>query len=510
MKRISMWMLAAILICGTSVVTSCSNEDIPDVVETEEKTEFHPHAISMEEALLSLQKFLDDTSEEATTRAAARKIGDVFAVKYEKVATRAALSEDFDCENLLYVANFENERGFAVLAADDRIENEILAVTEKGSLSNKDMDSAMESLFCEERPVVKGYPLTGDGFFTVDEYPGELFMNPNTVSLYVPEENDTLVGNFDETDDEDVTRANPDSPEGLRGRMVGALCLAYTIDHIIDDDGRIIGGGGGGGSSTRTETLESWATEKFTPSLLATYKYWKQSSPFNDLCPERRKFVLLGDKKKAAAGCFPLAISKIMTHFENPNRFTYNGYTVDWAQLKTNFNSTVGLKSAAALLRGVGVSCDSWYFYQGTFTFPNKATSYMRFIGYNNAHSRNYSFSRVTEMIDKGCPLIIYGVPGINIFNSHAWNIDGYKVKVKTTTTRTYVGNSLQNETTRTESLQMVHCDFGWEGAYNGYYVSGVFDSRDSRTEFDSNAYNQSKKRKYNTLMKVITYDKPI
>lgn len=201
MKRISMWMLAAILICGTSVVTSCSNEDIPDVVETEGKTELHPHAISMEEALLSLQKFLDDTSEEATTRAAARKIGDVFAVKYEKVATRAALSEDFDCENLLYVANFENERGFAVLAADDRIENEILAVTEKGSLSNKDMDSAMESLFCEERPVVKGYPLTGDGFFTVDEYPGELFMNPNTVSLSVPEENDTLVGNFDETDD---------------------------------------------------------------------------------------------------------------------------------------------------------------------------------------------------------------------------------------------------------------------------------------------------------------------
>lgn len=134
----------------------------------------------------------------------------------------------------------------------------------------------------------------------------------------------------------------------------------------------------------------------------------------------------------------------------------------------------------------------------------------MRFIGYDNAHSYSYSFPRVIEMIDKGCPLIIYGVPGINIFNSHAWNIDGYKVKVKTTTTRTYVGNSLQNETTRTEPLQMVHCDFGWGGPYNGYYVSGVFNSKDSRTEFDNSADAQRKQKKYNTLVKIITYNKPM
>lgn len=507
------YMMSFALITISLFGVSCSSENMTEEMSCLDKDEKKSisHAISMEQALMSLQFFLNDSTEDRTRSSIKdRKIKDVFAVKYETEATRGTLYEDLDCENLLYIANFEGEQGFAVLAADDRIKHEILAVTEEGTLSNEDMDSAMENLLCEERPIIEGYPLTGDGFFTVNDYPDEVFMNPNTVSLYDPDEDDSLVGNFDETDDEDITRAmaaNSTSIEGNRGRMVGAMCLAYTMEQIIiDDDGRI----GGGNSSSRTEVTTAWSTEKIVYPLLGSYRSWNQSSPFNDFYPQKRKYLFFGKKRNAPAGCFPLAIAKIITHFERPNTFKYNGVAVNWNQLKTNLWSEIGKKSAASLLRGISSGCSSWYFYAGTFTFPGRATSYMRFVGYNDAHSYNYSFPRVTEMIDKGCPLIIYGVPGINIFNSHAWNIDGYKIKVKTTTIKTYVGNTLQRETTRTEPIHMVHCDFGWGGPYNGYYVSGVFNSNDSRTEFDNNSYNQSKKKKYNTLVKIIKYDKPM
>lgn len=234
-----------------------------------------------------------------------------------------------------------------------------------------------------------------------------------------------------------------------------------------------------------------------------------QNSPFNDLYSNRRKYLFFGHKRHAPAGCFPLAVSKLLTYFEYPKIFRYNGYTVDWKELKKSFLSDIGKVSAAHLLRAVSSACDSWYFYTGTFTFPHKVTSFMRYIGLNNAHSHSYSFDRVTEMIDIGCPLIIYSVPGINVFKSHSWNIDGYKIKERTVTTNTYIGATLDKSTSVTETCDMVHCDFGWAGKCNGYYVSGIFKLNDSNVEHDPGT-PYSGKTNYNNLIKVITYDKPL
>lgn len=300
-----------------------------------------------------------------------------------------------------------------------------------------------------------------------------------------------------------------------------SLCVSYAINEIREherleyfqpvQDDMIIGGGSGGGSSStpRTETSTSiWSVKESVSPILSKFVGWHQRSPFNDLYPKKRKYIIFGTKRNAPAGCFPLAIAKILTHFEYPNRYTYNGYTVNWAELKNSYNSTVGKQSAAHLLKGISSGCDSWYFYAGTFTFPSEATSYMRFIGLNNAHSYNYSFDRVTGMIDKGCPLIIYSVPGINVFKSHSWNIDGYKIKERTITTKTYIGNTLQDTKTKTETCKMVHCDFGWDGKCNGYYVSGVFKLNDSNIEHDPGT-SYGGDTNYNNLLKVITYDKP-
>ena len=46
------------------------------------------------------------------------------------------------------------------------------------------------------RYIISGYPTTGPGFLTTPETGDEIFMNPNTVSMYVESEQDTLVGNL--------------------------------------------------------------------------------------------------------------------------------------------------------------------------------------------------------------------------------------------------------------------------------------------------------------------------
>ena len=41
-----------------------------------------------------------------------RRVKDIFPVEYKKDVTRGDVN-DIDCENLLYVVNFEDEKGFA-------------------------------------------------------------------------------------------------------------------------------------------------------------------------------------------------------------------------------------------------------------------------------------------------------------------------------------------------------------------------------------------------------------
>ena len=91
---------------------------------------------------------------------------------------------------------------------------------------------------------------------------------------------------------------------------------------------------------------------------------------------------------------------------------------------------------------------------------------------------------------------------------SHCWNIDGYKIQERILTTKTYRNGVFVETTTKTESREMVHCDFGWGGNSNGYYVSGVFKLGDPSVEKDHGTVH-NKDTNYNNYLHVVTYDKP-
>jgi hypothetical protein len=474
------------------------------------------HLISIDQALLSLSAFLQDSDR---TRDISLSISEIYSIKYKNLHTRS----DIDCNELVYVVNFDNEQGFAILAADDRISDDVIAVTSEGNLPQKVMNSVLDDTFNDEYPTFDGYPLTGDGFYSVDEYPDETFINPNTVDLYDSNEDDTQIGNFYINDEDSIgvnTRGDIVFQEEEQQYMfVSSLCLNYAIDEIenstaVDttyhDEANDIDYEPTHYKDELVIKKSEWETVCCISPLLFNSRHWHQNTPFNDLYPSRRK-VFVGKKKTAPAGCFPLSIARIITYFKYPDIAIFNGYTINWDVLNTGLTYTSEFKqSASRLIYGISKSCSSWYFYEGTFTFPKKAMSCMNDLGLRNARNKDYNFARVKEMIDNSNPLIIYAIPKIRIFLAHAWNIDGYKIKARKII-ETYYNEDGEKEyqTTKHDTCKMVHCDFGWGGNIcNGYYVDGIFKLNSSDNEYD-NKDIQTKNLKYNNLKQIILYDSP-
>lgn len=498
---------------------SCQNIDSPlepsNALKTESKFNY---AITEEMALANLYGFLGTTN---TSRGEYdRKVESIIPIKYHYHASRS-IGDTIICDNLMYIANFEKGSGYAILAGDIRIPDRVIALIDEGALSESIVNSAIDILD-NGKAIFEDYPVTGPGFFTDSRYGDELFMNPNTVTFENLEIQDTLVGNYSMDDigaeNEYGILLNSDEKNNQFIELYTSyMCAAYAI-HALKfemDKGLAthtpIGGffEGAGENVEHTITKHSdWTVTKQTSKILSLYSLWNQDSPFNDFYPKRRKWVILGHQRKAPAGCFPLAIAKVLTHFEYPNEISYNGHIVNWKSLKINRYSAFGNEeSAAALLRTISLGCDCLYFYNGTWTYPSKASSFMKDLGFSNVKRYNYNFDRVTSMLDANKPLIIYAIPGINIFSSHAWNIDGYRIKERTITTETHKNAELINSSTKTESINMVHCDFGWSGMCNGYYVSGVFKLNDPNSEKDD-PNDTGENKKYNHHVRIITYDK--
>jgi hypothetical protein len=115
-------------------------------------------------------------------------------------------------------------------------------------------------------------------------------------------------------------------------------------------------------------------------------------------------------------------------------------------------------------------------------------------------------------MLRNDCPVFLAGCSNGNIFAGHAWVIDGYLLRQRD---RYRNGGGEQNVFVGNEQQKFLHCNFGWGGGYNGYYVAGVFDPRhgadllepgagDNSTNGNGNYYYD-----YNFNFYIINYTKP-
>jgi len=115
-------------------------ETVKDQITIVEKTSF---SISKQKAfknLLDIIEILDN--EEISTRSKSgkslkSKVQNLTAtdlVSVAQIRTRGTNNN----EEMLYIVNFDDEDGYAVLSADERISDKVLSITEEGSLYHDD------------------------------------------------------------------------------------------------------------------------------------------------------------------------------------------------------------------------------------------------------------------------------------------------------------------------------------------------------------------------------------
>lgn len=505
MKR---FLFAGIVLISL-LVSSCSNELIlpsAQEVETQETAKIS-YRIPLSTALESLNQFVNSTERLSTRGNGELEIDTVFPVVVPKKLTRSELPTDsWGTDTIMYAVNYTDERGYSLLAADTRIPCDIICVVEDGYIDMLEMNSALNEIQSKEKANFSGFPTSGDVIFEDSISPGYSFFNPNIYGLAQTSPEETLVGNVHEPLKYNAMWGayDPNNVENMTERMaVYIYCLEFCINSINNykqNDNRLqdiialwesendVDQGKGWDVFVCRYVYTPWGTERSVEPLLTSYKYWNQRAPFNDQCPIVPNFYDRNKFTKTSAGCFPLAIAKILTYFKRPAVYTFNGVTINWESLE-NFSLTNEFNTSAAyLLRGIGVQCHSHYYEGGTFTFPWDAKACLGKMLDKTIRSYRYRFIQCQEMLDCGKPVIIYALPSYSLYGikrSHAWNIDGYEIRTRMKTTEYYANGNFYTCDVEKETLEMVHCDFGWGSKANGYYESRVFSVFGENTELD-------------------------
>lgn len=159
MKKIVFQILAfcVFLACGLSL-TSCSDTMEPD--QTTEKTEVinEPGHLSIEDALANAEAFFAELDQ---TRSG-RKVQSINILKRKSTRT-----EDNKTNDLLYLVNYSDNQGFALLGSDERM-LDVYAISEEGHLELSDtIDHPALGMFIQmaeqhaEESLAQPYSLSG-------------------------------------------------------------------------------------------------------------------------------------------------------------------------------------------------------------------------------------------------------------------------------------------------------------------------------------------------------------
>ncbi len=300
-------------------------------------------------------------------------------------------SSDVD-EKLIYVVNYKNNGGYAILSADTRIKDPVIAVTESGNFIRNPKTKIVNE---ESLPTDPDLP---EGF---------TIFNSELNDYYLADGGEGYISNLVDNYLGGELKKDPDSADDGSGG-------------VDDNNNNGDGNNNNGGQVTTHKEYSNWSTDIAVSPLLQTL--WHQNEPFNNL------YKTPITRRKAPAGCATL-------------------YTVNWS-----------------------------------FATPEIAKNFMRKNGYPNANRSNeYNSTLICNMLDANKPVFAAGISG-NV-DGHAWVIDGYKKQSRSV--RVINTNTGEEVNSYINSRLLVHCNWGWNGSCNGYFINGLF--KDTPTETDPN-----------------------
>ena len=168
----------------------------------------------------------------------------------------------------------------------------------------------------------------------------------------------------------------------------------------------------------------------------------------------------------AWTGCVATAMSQVMKYYNYPTNY-------NWTDMPNNYATN----STAILMKDIGNAIDMDYQYDGSGASMNDVPGAFRNdFNYNHASHADYSYQTVMNELDYNRPVILSG--GRNngwwIFghytDGHAWVCDGYLETVDPCCC-TYLS---------------LHMNWGWNGAYNGWFYFNDFNPANYTFNYDT------------------------
>ncbi|MDR0436832.1 MAG: C10 family peptidase [Bacteroidales bacterium] len=377
MKRKYLYAVALVLLF------SCQKQNLTN----SEKALFDQksYVIPLEEALAEMYDFFDELSP-SKDKSKYRKeqkltVTTIYFDKAKRKASAVQASKSGDSfDELLYVVNFDNNEGFAVLAADCRIPETVIAIAEEGYFNP-------ESLLID---------------YTNHSIDEELV----DFEFYCPIEDDYYVG----------------VPNGYD--FPGMLIHEYAVMQVVG--GKECDCGGGGSGTT------------IAPMLTEEMRDWDQHAPYNYFCK-----TMLGNQAPVGCVPLALGMIMAhngVPHNMAWGPYTAPWSSIrEYQGYPPPPSSNVG-NTLASMLSIIGSASGTIYTQNWGLALPQKAKNYLSSMpGYKNvAIHKSYKYDhtvtpKIINMLRNNKPVFvaavgmikILGVWVVNPTDGHAWVIDG-------------------------------------------------------------------------------------
>lgn len=318
-----------------------------------------------------------------------KAVASVYAWRSSDIAPKASTrstASDLLPDTLLYIVNFEDSCGYALVSADALVPG-VAAYVEKGTLTpGEEIDNPGFKIFLE-----------GYGKFVGDS----IKCLKDSLAKY---------------------------------QRLDSLCPVLDSTHVPNTPYSLI---------------------YYVAPLLTTE--WGQSIPYNLYCPGYK-----------LAGCTAIAIAQISAFYRYP--LSYNNHVYEWNKMlqESKINNSIDSirYSAAQLIYDIAELVYTRYGYNvSTAYFSNVPHCWDEF-GYHYDELRDVNFETIKADISNGNPVFMRGcVPGEN--TGHAWAVDGVALKRH----RFALIQSIPDR-------EYIHCNWGWNGDCNGYFILGAFEKR--------------------------------
>lgn len=382
-----------------------------------------------------------------------------------KAVTRSSGGVDLP-DTMVYIVNFADNEGFAVLGARRSLEP-IYAVSESGSFDAGKLDAYIARLSAQGTQETPSTRVSDTGSF-----------------------------------------------QDMGTDYVYELMAAGLINSPNDDNLPTVGGWGPSDAETIFLGYSDWKISQKTGPLV-TVK-WNQTHPFNmsmdPWVPGDNDYYVFY-RNKYPAGCGVIAMAQIMTCVKRPATAPAGrGVSYDWENLKTisnyenvnlyfrpgaytGYNSEYA-RQLADVLYHLGTCFGQQYMQGESFTGSQNII-----IGLKNLDASYYadavidvvSSDKIYAQLDKGKPLFMSGT--IDTGGGHAWVVDGYASVVRTENYLIdYYDESRQDlYMNKFDWSKFIHVNWGYSGAFDGYYTSSLLDMKERELKddvIDKNIYD--------------------